>query len=386
MNLRKVIIHIKFGILLIAVNILLAAQAVSAQQLFSIEGIGKAMPDTDMIYLSYKKDGKLIIDSAKVKNNRFRFTGKIGNFPLTATLTRNRNPTHHYNSRNESKNIFLESGKIVLKIPNTLSNAVLSGTDLNRTLQLKNERLFRINNDLSAIKDPYYFNEEELKDSLLVKRNQRMIDSVYFKIIEQELDFAKEFPDSYVSLDIVNKASKMTKLIAKTELVFNGLSERIKAIPDANIARNNIQKKNKIQIGSQAPLFEMKNIQGNTVQLSSYKGQFVLIDFWASWCRPCREEHPNLIEINRLYSKNNFAILSISIDHKEDDWKKAVKDDNLTWAQLSDLKAVDGEVYNQYGITTLPSNFLIDQNGKIVAKDLKGEELKRKIYELVEGI
>ena len=384
MTLIRILPQIWFTIILITVNLLLNTQAVSAQQDFQIMGIGKTMSDNDIIYLTYKQEGKLVIDSTKVKNNSFRFKGKIGNSPLSASLSRNQNPTNNnYNFISDRKSIFLEAGKIILRSNDTLSNSVLSGTDLNRVLQLKNERLFRISNELKSIKDPYFFNAEELKDTILVKQNQRIIDSLDFISKDQELDFARDFPDSYISLDLVNQISKMNRLIDKTEMVFNGLSERLKAMPQADISRNNIREKKKIRIGNNAPLFDMKDIHGNIVQLSSYRGQFVLIDYWASWCLPCRNEHPNLIEIDRLYGKRNFSIISISIDHKEDDWKRAVKKDGLTWTQLSDLKASDSDVYKQYGITTIPASFLIDPDGKVIAKDLKGDALKNKIHEII---
>ncbi|WP_343561356.1 TlpA disulfide reductase family protein [Sphingobacterium sp.] len=383
MNSVRILPLTGFILILTAINLLFGTTILSAQQRFEIVGSGKTMSDNDMIYLSYKEDGKLIIDSAKVKHKTYRFRGRIGNYPLSASLSRNQNPTHNYDFINDYKSIYLESGKIILRSNDTLSNSILSGTELNQTLQLKDERLFRITDERKRIKDPYFFSAEELKDTLLVKMNQRILDSLFYIWTNQELDFARDFPDSYVSLDLVNRISKINSLIDKTERVFDGLSERLRGMPQANIARNNINGKKKIQIGSDAPFFEIKDIQGNPVKLSSYKGQFVLIDFWASWCLPCREAHPTLIEIDRLYKKRNFSILSISIDRKEDNWKRAVKEDGLTWTQLSDLKASDSDIYKKYGITTIPANFLIDPHGKVIAKDLKGNALKNKIREIL---
>lgn len=384
MSLKGIVAKIGFTATIIFFNLQLNAQAPSPQQDFIIKGVGNGMSDNDIIYLVYKENGKLNVDSTKVKNHKFNFAGKIGNSPIMASLTRNQNPTHDLKFVYDSKTIYLESGKILLRSNDTLSNSILSGTDLNRTLQLKDERLVKIVNKLKSVKDPYIFNEEELKDTNMVKQNQRLIDSLFLKWKDQELDFAKDYPDSYVSLDVVNKISKITSLIDKTEKVFNGFSTKIKAMPEADIVRNNIREKQKIQIGNLAPLFEMKNLNGNIVNLASYKGRFVLIDFWASWCLPCRDEHPNLIEIDKLYGDRNFSILSISIDSKEDDWKRAVEADNLTWTQLSDLKASYGEVYREYGITTIPSNFLIDPNGKVIAKDLKGDTLKNILRDILQ--
>src|SRR5690606_22400074 len=122
--------------------------------------------------------------------------------------------------------------------------------------------------------------------------------------------------------------------------------------------------------------FSMKDTYDNIVNLSYFNGKYVLLDFWASWCGPCREEHPNLISIYENYKNKDFTILSVSIDTDKEKWIKAIDKDKLTWTQVSDLSGNKGEVYLKYGITSIPANFLIDPNGLVIAKDLKGDALK----------
>lgn len=122
---------------------------------------------------------------------------------------------------------------------------------------------------------------------------------------------------------------------------------------------------------------------GRNIKLSNYRGKYLLLDFWASWCLPCRQEHPNLIAVYDDFKGANFDILSVSIDSKKDKWLNAIIEDGLIWSQISDLKASNGEVYQKYGIGTIPCNFLLDPHGKVIAKDLKGQDLTDKIKEVV---
>jgi len=129
-------------------------------------------------------------------------------------------------------------------------------------------------------------------------------------------------------------------------------------------------------IGNKAPLFKLSNSSGIMTSLNELKGKFTLIDFWASWCGPCRLEHPNLLEIYTKYRRMGFEIISISMDKNKESWLKAIKEDKLIWAQLSDLKAMESEVGKLYGVKVLPMNVLIDADGTIVARNLNSAQLK----------
>ena len=128
--------------------------------------------------------------------------------------------------------------------------------------------------------------------------------------------------------------------------------------------------------------FSMKDTNDQIITLSSFKGKYVLLDFWASWCGPCREEHPNLIAVYDNYKNKNFTILSVSIDTDKERWIKAIAKDKLIWTQVSDLKGGKSEVYLKYGITSIPANFLIDPNGIVIDKDLKGDALKNELFKI----
>lgn len=138
-------------------------------------------------------------------------------------------------------------------------------------------------------------------------------------------------------------------------------------------------------IGSEAIEFTQTDTEGKKVSLSSFRGKYVLVDFWASWCRPCREENPNVVRAYNKYKDKNFTVLGVSLDQNKAPWLKAIKNDNLAWTQVSDLKGWNNEAAAKYNIQSIPQNFLIDPAGKIIAKNLRGDVLNSKLSEILDG-
>jgi peroxiredoxin len=140
-----------------------------------------------------------------------------------------------------------------------------------------------------------------------------------------------------------------------------------------------------VSVGDEAPDFTLNDPAGNAIALSSLRGKYVLIDFWASWCGPCRQENPNVVKMYEKYKDKGFAIYGVSLDKDKNAWVAAIKKDNLTWSHGSDLKFWQSVVAQQYGVSAIPATYLLDPNGVVIAKNLRGAALEKRVAELVSG-
>lgn len=153
--------------------------------------------------------------------------------------------------------------------------------------------------------------------------------------------------------------------------------------PQAKSFIGNIARIRGVMVGSEAPEIALNDTTGKPVPLSSLRGKYVLIDFWASWCGPCRQENPNVVRMYNKYKDKGFAIYSVSLDQAKANWTKAIRNDNLTWTHVSDLKYWQSAAAQQYGVQAIPQTFLIDRQGKIIAKNLRGDALEQKLEEVL---
>lgn len=152
---------------------------------------------------------------------------------------------------------------------------------------------------------------------------------------------------------------------------------------EAAIKKANQQAQRTMWVGKQAPELSLPDTEGRYVKLSSFKGKYVLVDFWASWCAPCRRENPNVVQAYNQYRNKNFTILGVSLDRQKAAWEKAIVDDNLNWTHISDLKYWQSEAVAIYQVGTIPFNVLIDPEGKVIAENLRAEGLKQKLSEVL---
>jgi len=203
---------------------------------------------------------------------------------------------------------------------------------------------------------------------------------------QQEIAFIKAHPGYIASAEALKDAvGYLPDDIRIYDKVFNGLSTAVQKSAAGMAVKKTIDAFMVVRIGAEAPLFTQPDTAGHAVNLKDFRGKYVLIDFWASWCGPCREENPNVVKAYQRYKDKNFTILSVSLDKtdKKDAWIKAINDDGLAWNHVSDLKFWDNAVAKMYAVRSVPQNFLIDPKGKIVAANLRGEELSEKLQELL---
>lgn len=224
-------------------------------------------------------------------------------------------------------------------------------------------------------KDPLYGEVNQYYNDLNAEFNKAQV--------ERLGAFIKLHPDSFTALYLLN--NMITVVPAdKAQLYYGELTKTYKNTSYALNIEKSIDAKNITAVGKIAPDFEQPDTLGKMVKLSDFRGQYILVDFWASWCIPCREENPNVVKAYNRFHKKGFTVLSVSLDQpgKKDAWLNAIHHDQLTWTQVSDLKFWNNAVAKLYGIQAIPQNFLLDKDGKIIAVNIKGNDLQNKLLEL----
>lgn len=226
-----------------------------------------------------------------------------------------------------------------------------------------------------------------LKDDLLIQDLQEQYQDVLDQIKEYEINFIKKSPNSFISILILERFIT-NKVLNKTETkeVYDKFSDRIKNTPSGRKIKKQIETTEKAEVGSIAPLFEGPTPQNNIFSLKDQLGKVTIIDFWASWCRPCRVENPNLVRLYKKHENNGLRIVGISLDKTKSQWIQAITDDGLIWDQVSNLQFWRDPIALIYQVRSIPATFILDEKGIIIARDLRGIQLDRKVEELLNSI
>jgi peroxiredoxin len=212
---------------------------------------------------------------------------------------------------------------------------------------------------------------------------ERQADSIQKEMINLQKNFVKNNPSSYVTPSILLSLSYEMEA-DELESMVNGLDSSIAALPEMKSMKERVALMKSVAVGQRAPDFTLNDVNGNPVALSSKIGaRLLLIDFWAAWCNPCRQENPNVVKVYNEFHKKGLDIFGVSLDNTREDWVKAIADDKLTWTQVSDLQRGNSAAAKLYSVNSIPANFLLDETGKIIGRNLRGESLYNKVNEIL---
>lgn len=318
------------------------------------------------------------VDSTGAVNGKFVINGKTRSQQQAFICLAPGNSGFTYNYTKERLLFYLEPGQVMISTDKHLTDAKVSGTPLNKDYQ---EYL-----DVLASFQPRRDSIERVKVKAYQQRDTALMEGtiIAFRALDNavkkaEQDYFFTHLGSQVSLDWLKRNVVISKEKSKAEALFAKMSKTLKNTEAGKSYTKLLNQTASVETGNQAPDFTSTDLENKNVSLSSFRGKYVLLDFWASWCMPCRKENPNVIKAYNTYKSRNFTIVGFSLDDAKEPWIRAVEKDGLTWTQLCDTKAEGSPVSRLYGVTAIPSNFLIDPQGKIIARDLRGEELEKKL-------
>jgi peroxiredoxin len=378
----------KRTILLFAALIPVLAEAQS-NNTFTITGkIGKLNPPARVYFdwTDFVNAGGGKEDSADVVNGTFKFTGELSGV-ATCRMALAHNGDGKMKAVYTGDVIYFNFGKenITIASNDSLANAVFKGSKVHDEENAYNKTIGgtimavtkQANVDFSA------GTAEQRADSNFVKEIDQRFRKRLSDRTAAQLQYAKDHPNSVFGLialsEVLNRSKDMNEIIP----VYEALNEKYRTSKKGKELDQRIKSVKLTTPGAEAPNFTMMDVNGKPVSLKDLRGKLVLLEFWASWCSPCRAENPNLKAQYQLYKDKGFEILGVSLDNDKKKWEDAIAKDDIPWIHVSDLKGWSNEAGIIYGVSGVPAGFLIGPDGKIIGNDLRGEKLNNKLAELL---
>lgn len=370
-------------ILLLVLSVVFA----SCKKGYVINGTVSGVPEGTKVKLEKQEEtiGFLVtVDSGTVKNGKFSFKGKVADPALYQIAI---------DSVRGKSMIILENGEIhvIVNKENVLLNKT-SGTYNNDELTAYGHKIHDIQRkvmDFQKANNETFKAARVKKDTATINRlraEDRMVkEQVRKEIMAFQEQYTASHPKSFISVVLVQSALSYPDAdIKKIQSRFDDLDTSLKnSIVGKNFEKT-IAKLKTVNVGRKAPNFSAPDIAGKAVSLNESIGTVTIIDFWASWCPPCRKENPNMVALYKEFHDKGLNIIGVSLDKDAAKWKEAIAKDGLVWTQVSNLKYWDDPIAQKYGVESIPATFVLNQYGVVVAKDLSGEALRQKVAKLLD--
>jgi thiol-disulfide isomerase/thioredoxin len=274
---------------------------------------------------------------------------------------------------------FAERGKIRISgTADSLNHLKVTGSKTQEESEAYNASIKDITDQESALYQKYGKVSKEEQGAL-----EQKIDALRSQKRSRADEYIAAHPGSAFSVSLVSDRALMGEY-GDVQRIYDMLNDRARATVQGAMLAERLAVLQRSSLGSPMLDFTQNDTMNQPVQFASFKGKYVLVDFWASWCGPCRAENPNVLKVYNQYKDKGFTVVGVSLDDKEKNWKKAIGDDKMPWTQVSDLKGWKNEVAVYYGIQGIPTTFLVDPQGRIIAKNLRGEALHKKLAELLD--
>lgn len=359
--------------LLILVAIVISLSSCNKGKNYQIQGVVEGLTQGKISLKIYENGKWITTDSTEIHEGKFKFEGKL-DLPEMRILT--------IDSVSESFKLFIENSEIKLLVySDSMEKTVVSGSYSHQQYREFIEKTAVYDDEESEATTSYKKAKQEGNLPEIKK-----FDSIltYYDKLKGEMmkDFVKQNPASVVGPYLIISNSWLFNL-KELESINSKIDTVITNSVYVKKIKERIELLKKVDIGQMAPEFSMPDSNGKNINLSSYKGKLLLVDFWASWCSPCRAENPGIVKVYNEFHSKGFYILGVSLDKKKESWLKAVADDQLSWEHVSELKGWDCSAGKLYGINSIPANVLVDPEGKIIARNIFGDELRKKLAELI---
>lgn len=335
--------------------------------------------DSVTFVLQKRVDGKTVrVDSAMVLKGQFVIKGGAVDFPERVSIVAK--------GKRAGLSFYLENTDIILTGHiDSLANAKIVGSKTQNEYSEYQASLKPFSDKNNALFEEYTV-AKKAGDKAKMTEIEKKSDAIYAEQTAFSKDYVKSHPASFLTPTLLNSLSYELDA-AEIETYINGLDTTVAKVSIIKDLKVRVAVMKTVAIGQNAPDFTLNDVNDKPVSLSSKigKSKLLLIDFWASWCGPCRAENPNVVKVWKEFNKKGLDIFSVSLDREgeKEKWAQAIKDDKLTWTHVSDLKYWSCAAAKLYAVNSIPANFLLDDKGTIIAKNLRGDELYNKVKELL---